>query len=57
MIPVKNSLLFLNALLKANVKAEKHIVQDGGHRFGLFETENKDKWFLIFYSLASVFKI
>lgn len=45
-IPVKNSLLFFNALLKANVKAEMHIVQDGGHGFGLYDTENKDKWFI-----------
>lgn len=44
-IPVKNSLIFFNALLKANVKAEMHIVQDGGHGFGLYDPENKDKWF------------
>ncbi|TKC06659.1 alpha/beta hydrolase [Pedobacter polaris] len=44
-IPVKNSLLFFNALLKAKVKAEMHIVQDGGHGFGLYDPENKDKWF------------
>lgn len=45
-IPVKNSLLFFNALLKANVKAEMHIVQNGGHGFGLYDPENKDNWFI-----------
>ena len=45
-IPVKNSLHFFDALLKANVKAEMHIVQDGGHGFGLYDLENKDKWFI-----------
>ncbi len=45
-IPVKNSLLFFNALVKAKVKAEMHIVQDGGHGFGLYDPENKDKWFI-----------
>ncbi len=45
-IPLKNSLLFFNALLKAKVKAEMHIVQDGGHGFGLYDPENKDKWFI-----------
>jgi acetyl esterase/lipase len=44
-IPVKNSLLFFDALLKAKVNAEMHIVQTGGHGFGLYDRENKDHWF------------
>lgn len=44
-IPVKNSLLFFNALLKAKVNAEMHIVQNGSHGFGLYDAENKDSWF------------
>jgi acetyl esterase/lipase len=46
-IPVKNSLLFFNALLNAKVNAEMHIVQNGGHGFGLYDAENKDKWFTL----------
>lgn len=46
-IPVKNSLLFFNALLKAKVNAEMHILQNGGHGFGLHDPENKDKWFIM----------
>lgn len=34
-VPVKNCLLFFNALLKAKVNAEMHIFQSGGHGFGL----------------------
>jgi len=44
-VPVKNSLLFFNALLKANVKAAMHIFQEGGHGFGIENPANKDNWF------------
>lgn len=44
-IPVKNSLAFFNALLGANVKAEMHILQSGGHGFGLSDLNSKEKWF------------
>ncbi|KQC00858.1 alpha/beta hydrolase [Pedobacter sp. Hv1] len=44
-IPVKNSLLFFNALLQANVKAEMHILQSGGHGFGLTDLNSKNNWF------------
>lgn len=44
-VPVKNSLLFFNALLSAKVKAEMHILQAGGHGFGLDNPKSKDKWF------------
>lgn len=49
-IPVKNSLLFFNALLHANVKAEMHILQSGGHGFGLTDLNSKDNWFNSFKS-------
>lgn len=44
-IPVKNSLLFFNALLQSNVKAEMHILQSGGHGFGLTDLNSKNNWF------------
>lgn len=44
-IPVKNSLAFFNALLSANVKSEMHILQSGGHGFGLSDLNSKEKWF------------
>lgn len=49
-IPVKNTLLFFNALLTANVKAEMHILQSGGHGFGLTDLSSKDNWFNLFKS-------
>ncbi|WP_343524189.1 alpha/beta hydrolase [Pedobacter sp.] len=48
-IPVKNSLQFFDALLKAKVKSEMHILQTGGHGFGLYDAENKDSWFISCY--------
>ncbi|MDB5153155.1 MAG: alpha/beta hydrolase [Mucilaginibacter sp.] len=44
-VPVQNSLLFYNALLKNKVKAEMHLFQAGGHGFGLNNPKSKDKWF------------
>jgi acetyl esterase/lipase len=44
-VPVKNSLRFFNALLSYQVKAEMHILQSGGHGFGLENPKSKDKWF------------
>src|ERR1700733_15049257 len=43
-VPVQNSLMFYDALLKAKVKAEMHIFQAGGHGFGLNNPKSKDKW-------------
>lgn len=43
-VPVKNSLDFFDALLKAKVKAGMHIFQAGEHGFGLDNPNNKDKW-------------
>jgi len=44
-VPVQNSLLFYDALLKNRVKAEMHLFQEGGHGFGLNNSKNKGKWF------------
>lgn len=45
LVPVQNSLLFYNALLKNKVKAEMHIYPGGGHGFGLNNWTTKDYWF------------
>jgi acetyl esterase/lipase len=44
-VPIQNSLLFYEALVKANVKAEMHIYQAGGHGFGLHNTKSDQHWF------------
>lgn len=44
-VPVENSLLFYQALVKAKVKAELHTYQGGGHGFGLNNPTTKSKWF------------
>jgi acetyl esterase/lipase len=44
-VPVQNSLLFYDALVKNKVKAEIHLFQEGGHGFGLNNSKTKDKWF------------
>jgi len=44
-VPVENSLMFYDALLKNNVKAEMHIFPAGGHGFGLYNKTTKDLWF------------
>jgi acetyl esterase/lipase len=44
-VPVQNSLLFNNALLKNKVNAELHLYQNGGHGFGLDNKSTKDEWF------------
>jgi acetyl esterase/lipase len=44
-VPVKNSLLFYNALLDVKVPGEMHIFQAGGHGFGLDNPKSKNKWF------------
>lgn len=43
-VPVENTLMFYDALLKNKVKAEMHIFQAGGHGFGLNNPKSKDKW-------------
>jgi acetyl esterase/lipase len=44
-VPVKNSLLFYEALVNNNVPAELHVYEQGGHGFGLHNTTNNDAWF------------
>ncbi|WP_299502159.1 alpha/beta hydrolase [Mucilaginibacter sp.] len=44
-VPVQNSLLFYEALLKNKVKTEMHLYQAGGHGFGLNNPTSKEHWF------------
>jgi acetyl esterase/lipase len=43
-VPVENSLLFYEACLKAKVKAEMHLFEEGGHGFGLVDPKSKNRW-------------
>ena len=44
-MPVKNSLLFYEALVAKGVPAELHVYEIGGHGFGIFRDERPaDKW-------------
>lgn len=44
-VPVKNSIVFYEALLQNQVPAELHIYQNGGHGFGLNNATTSDAWF------------
>lgn len=44
-VPVKNSLLYDEALARNRVPAEMHIYQEGGHGFGLYNKTTKEDWF------------
>jgi acetyl esterase/lipase len=44
-VPVQNSILFYDAMIKNNVKGEMHLYQAGGHGFGLHNKTTKDQWF------------
>ena len=44
-VPVKNSILYNEALTKFKVAAEMHIYPTGGHGFGLYNKTTKDDWF------------
>ncbi len=44
-VPVKNSLMYDEALAKFKVPAEMHIYQAGGHGFGLYNKTTTDDWF------------
>lgn len=44
-VPVENSLVYSQALVKAKVPVEMHIYQSGGHGFGLNNPTTKDQWF------------
>lgn len=44
-VPVQNSILFNQALVKSGVKAELHIYQNGGHGFGMKNSTTSEDWF------------
>lgn len=44
-VPVKNSIMYNEALTKNKVAAEMHIYPAGGHGFGLNNKTTKDDWF------------
>ncbi len=44
-VPVQNSLMFYDALVKNKVPAEMHIYPAGGHGFGINNQKSKEKWF------------
>jgi acetyl esterase/lipase len=44
-VPVENSLMMYEALLKNKVKAEMHLFPAGGHGFGLVNPKSKGLWF------------
>lgn len=44
-VPVQNSMMFNEALVKNKVNAEMHLYQGGGHGFGLTNRTTKDDWF------------
>jgi len=44
-VPVQNTLLFYDALVKNKVKGEMHLFEEGGHGFGMNNPKNKGKWF------------
>lgn len=45
-VPVQNSILFNQALVKAKVKGELHIYQAGAHGFGMKNSTTTQDWFL-----------
>lgn len=45
-VPVQNSILFNQALVKAKAKGELHIYQAGGHGFGMKNKTTTEDWFL-----------
>lgn len=44
-VPVQNSILFNQALVKSGVKGELHIYQAGGHGFGMKNSTTAEDWF------------
>jgi acetyl esterase/lipase len=49
-ITVRNSLVFYDALRHANVNVEMHLLQDGGHGFGIEHPTRKDEWVKLCYA-------
>jgi acetyl esterase/lipase len=44
-VPVQNTLMFYDALVKNKVPSEMHIYPAGGHGFGINNRKSKEKWF------------
>lgn len=44
-VPVENSILFNQAMVKNKVAVETHLYQAGGHGFGLHNKTTSDEWF------------
>jgi len=44
-VPVYNSIIYAQALVKYKVPAEMHLYQSGGHGFGLNNKTTEDRWF------------
>lgn len=44
-VPVENSILFNQALVRQHVPVETHLYQAGGHGFGLHNKTTADEWF------------
>ncbi|MVN92584.1 prolyl oligopeptidase family serine peptidase [Mucilaginibacter sp. HME9299] len=44
-VPVANSIMFFEAMVKAGVKGEMHLYQAGGHGFGLINKTTRTQWF------------
>jgi len=44
-VPVENSILFNQAMVKNKVPVETHLYQGGGHGFGLHNKTTSDEWF------------
>lgn len=49
-IAVRNSLVFYDALRLAHVNVEMHLLQDGGHGFGIEHPTRKDEWVKLCYA-------
>jgi len=44
-VPVENSIVFYQALVKNKIPAELHVYQNGGHGFGMHNSTTTDDWF------------
>jgi len=44
-VPVQNTLMFFDALVKNKVPSEMHIYPAGGHGFGINNRKSKENWF------------
>ncbi|MET4138891.1 alpha/beta hydrolase [Pedobacter sp. UYP1] len=45
-VPVENTILFNQAMVKNKVPVETHLYQTGGHGYGMHNTKTSDDWFL-----------